>query len=120
MPVPIGNNEISLRFPRINERRPDPRYTTNLVVSNENYSNYNAFQLEYQKRFTRDFSGQLTAIKAKNPDVLWVPGYYTQAGVIVRKLMKYPGLDDALRISIGTADENNAVLAALAADREVA
>jgi|CXWL01.1.fsa_nt_gi branched-chain amino acid transport system substrate-binding protein len=33
----------------------------------------------------RDFSGQLTAIKAKNPDVLWVPGYYTQAGVIVRQ-----------------------------------
>ncbi|MBK6435377.1 MAG: histidinol-phosphate transaminase [Rhodanobacteraceae bacterium] len=43
-----------------------------------------------------------------------------QAGVIVRKLMQYPGPDDALRISIGTADENNAVLAALAADREVA
>ena len=43
-----------------------------------------------------------------------------QAGVIVRKLMKYPGLDDALRISIGTPDENNAVLAAFAADREVA
>ena len=40
--------------------------------------------------------------------------------MIVRKLMKYPGLDDALRISIGTPDENNAVLAAFAADREVA
>ncbi len=33
----------------------------------------------------RDFSGQLTAIKAKNPDVIYVPGYYTQAGVIARQ-----------------------------------
>ncbi len=33
----------------------------------------------------RDFSGQLTAIKAKNPEVLYVPGYYTQVGVIVRQ-----------------------------------
>jgi outer membrane receptor protein involved in Fe transport len=66
--VPIANNEISLRFPRINERRPDPRYTTNLMISNENYSNYNAFQLEYQKRFTRDFSGQLSYTFGKTLD----------------------------------------------------
>jgi hypothetical protein len=68
VPVPIGNNEISLRFPRINERRPDPRYTTNLMVSNENYSNYNAFQLELQKRFTRDFSGQISYTFGKTLD----------------------------------------------------
>jgi len=42
------------------------------------------------------------------------------AGIIVRKLMKYPGLADALRISIGTTDENNAVLAALDTRREAA
>lgn len=42
------------------------------------------------------------------------------AGIIVRKLMKYPGLADALRISIGTVDENNAVLAALDQRREAA
>ena len=42
------------------------------------------------------------------------------AGIIVRKLMKYPGLADALRISIGTVDENNAVLAALDARKEAA
>jgi histidinol-phosphate aminotransferase len=41
-------------------------------------------------------------------------------GIIVRKLMKYPGLADALRISIGTVDENNAVLAALDSRREAA
>lgn len=42
------------------------------------------------------------------------------AGIIVRKLMKYPGLEDALRISIGTVDENNAVLTALDQRREAA
>jgi branched-chain amino acid transport system substrate-binding protein len=31
----------------------------------------------------RDFKAQLTAIKAANPDVLFVPGYYTEAGLIV-------------------------------------
>ena len=33
--VPIADNEISLRVPRTNERRPDPRYTTNLLISND-------------------------------------------------------------------------------------
>ena len=60
VPVPIANNEISLRAPRYNERRPNPLYGQNLMVSNDNYSNYNAFQLELQKRFTRDFAGQLS------------------------------------------------------------
>ncbi|HEY6217165.1 MAG TPA: ABC transporter substrate-binding protein [Pyrinomonadaceae bacterium] len=30
----------------------------------------------------RDFSGQLTAIRAANPDVIYVPGYYGEVGVI--------------------------------------
>lgn len=66
--VPLAPNEISLRFPKINERRPDPRYTTNLMISNDNYSNYNAFQLEYQKRFSRDFAGQLSYTFGKTLD----------------------------------------------------
>ena len=32
-----------------------------------------------------DFSAQLTAIRPKNPDVLIVPGYYTDAGLIARQ-----------------------------------
>lgn len=35
------------------------------------------------------------------------------AGVIIRSLQKYVGLEDAVRISIGTPEENRAVLAAL-------
>ena len=30
----------------------------------------------------RDFSGQLTAIRSANPDVIYVPGYYGEVGVI--------------------------------------
>jgi branched-chain amino acid transport system substrate-binding protein len=32
-----------------------------------------------------DFSAQLTAIRAQKPDVLFVPGYYTDAGLIARQ-----------------------------------
>ena len=37
-----------------------------------------------------------------------------RAGVVVRKLTRYPGLADALRLSIGTVAENDAALAVLA------
>ena len=33
----------------------------------------------------QDFSAQLTAIKAKHPDGIYIPGYYTEAGLIARK-----------------------------------
>lgn len=32
-----------------------------------------------------DFKGQLTSIKGKNPDVLVVPGYYTEVGLIMKQ-----------------------------------
>jgi branched-chain amino acid transport system substrate-binding protein len=32
-----------------------------------------------------DFSAQLTALRPKSPDVLFVPGYYTDAGLIARQ-----------------------------------
>ncbi len=50
VPVPIADNEISLRVPRTNERRPDPRYTSNLVVSNDAKSWYDGIQIEWVKR----------------------------------------------------------------------
>ena len=37
-----------------------------------------------------------------------------EAGIVVRDVRRYPGLDDALRITIGTPAENERVLAALA------
>jgi len=33
----------------------------------------------------KDFKAQLTAIKAANPEALFVPGYYTEAGLIARQ-----------------------------------
>lgn len=32
-----------------------------------------------------DFKAQLTSIKAKSPDVIFVPGYYTEVGLIARQ-----------------------------------
>lgn len=49
VPVPIANNEISRRLPRINERRPDPRFTTNLIVSNDSDTWYHGLQTEWTK-----------------------------------------------------------------------
>jgi hypothetical protein len=57
--VPIADNEISLRVPRTNERRPDPRYTTNLLVSNDAESWYDGLQIELAKQMSRGL--QLTA-----------------------------------------------------------
>lgn len=33
----------------------------------------------------QDFSAQLTAIKSKSPDAIFIPGYYTEVGLIARK-----------------------------------
>jgi len=51
--VPIADNEISLRVPRTNERRPDPLYTTNLLVSNDAESWYDGLEISWDKRFSR-------------------------------------------------------------------
>ena len=48
--VPIADNEISFRVPRTNERRPDPRHTTNLLISNDALSWYDGLQVEWIHR----------------------------------------------------------------------
>ncbi len=35
-----------------------------------------------------DFSAQLTSIKSKNPQAIFVPGYYTEVGLIARQARK--------------------------------
>ncbi len=49
-PVPIANNEVSFRVRRNNERRPDPRYDTNLIVGNGAWSYYHGLQVDWIKR----------------------------------------------------------------------
>jgi len=47
------------------------------IVSDESYSEGDT-----------DFSAQLTAIKAQNPQGIFVPGYYTEVGLIARQAKK--------------------------------
>ena len=56
VPVPLADNEISYRVPRTNERRPDPRYTTNMVMANGAEAWYDGLQLEWAKRYSRGVS----------------------------------------------------------------
>lgn len=56
--VPIGALEYSRVVPRVNERRPDGRYTTNLEVSNGAWSYYNGLQAEWSKRLSNGINFQ--------------------------------------------------------------
>ena len=56
--VPIGALEYSFRLPRYNERRPDARHTTNLLVGNGAWSYYNGLQVEWTKRLSRGLNFQ--------------------------------------------------------------
>jgi branched-chain amino acid transport system substrate-binding protein len=47
------------------------------IVSDESYSEGDT-----------DFSAQLTSIKARNPQAIFVPGYYTEVGLIARQAKK--------------------------------
>jgi hypothetical protein len=58
VPVPIGTFEYSFRVPRINERRPNGLYGTNLAVSNAAWSYYNGLQLEWVKRLSSNLNFQ--------------------------------------------------------------
>jgi hypothetical protein len=64
--VAIGANEYSFRVPRTNERRPDGRFTTNLLISNGAWTYYNALQIELNKRLSQglNFSAAYTWSKS--------------------------------------------------------
>jgi hypothetical protein len=66
--VPIGNLEYSARVPRTNERRPDPRFTTNLVVSNASWSYYHGLQMEWTKRLSSGLNFQMSYTFSKSMD----------------------------------------------------
>ena len=64
--VPIGTLEYSRIVPRTNERRPDPLYSTNIIVNNGAWSYYNGLQLEFIKRLSSglNFSAAYTWSKS--------------------------------------------------------
>jgi hypothetical protein len=66
--VPIGALEYSFRVPRTNERRPDGRYTTNLLVSNSAWSYYNGLQVSWEKRLSKGLNFQTTYTWSKSID----------------------------------------------------
>ncbi|HET7745764.1 MAG TPA: TonB-dependent receptor [Vicinamibacteria bacterium] len=66
--VPIANNEISLRVPRTNERRPDPRFGQNSYVSNDASSWYHGLQLNWNKAFSHGLWFDMTYTWSKAID----------------------------------------------------
>ena len=68
VPVPIANNEISLRVPRTNERRPDPLYTTNLLISNDAESWYDGVEFAWDKRFSDGLQFQVSYTFSNSED----------------------------------------------------
>lgn len=68
VPVPLGDNEISLRVTRANERRPDPRYTSNLQVSNQAESWYDGIQFEWVKRFSKGLQFSTSYTRSQSLD----------------------------------------------------
>ncbi|HLM57976.1 MAG TPA: hypothetical protein VK422_17860, partial [Pyrinomonadaceae bacterium] len=66
--VPIGPLEYSVRLPRVNERRPDPRYTTNTFVSNDAWTYYNGLQATWEKKYTDGLNFQTSYTWSKSID----------------------------------------------------
>jgi hypothetical protein len=67
-PVPLANNEISLRVPRTNERRPDPLYLTNVLVSNGAESWYHGVEFSWNKRLSHGLQFQAAYTYSKSED----------------------------------------------------
>ncbi len=66
--VPIADNEISLRVPRSNERRPNPLYTNNLLISNDAESWYDGLEIEWEKRLSQGLQFQAAYTFSKSVD----------------------------------------------------
>jgi len=58
--VPIAPNEVSLRVPHTDDRRPDARYLDVRIISNLASSWYHAGQLEWETGYHNGFSGRAT------------------------------------------------------------
>lgn len=66
--VPIADNEISARVPRTNERRPDPLYGTNILISNDAEAWYDGIEFEWIKRASHGLSFQAAYTFSKSVD----------------------------------------------------
>ncbi|HWN11321.1 MAG TPA: TonB-dependent receptor [Pyrinomonadaceae bacterium] len=66
--VPIGTFEYSFRVPRINERRPNGLYSTNVAVSNNAWTYYHAMQVDWTKDFSHNMSFKAAYTFSKSLD----------------------------------------------------
>jgi len=66
--VPIAPNEVSLRIPRTDQRRPDARFSDVRIVSNLAESWYHAGQLEWETGEYHGFTGRASYTFAKALD----------------------------------------------------
>ena len=66
--VPLAANEVSLRVPRNNERRPDQRFGTNYYIGNLAKSWYHAGQLEWELGQYHGLGGRVTYTFSKGID----------------------------------------------------
>ncbi|HYT75053.1 MAG TPA: carboxypeptidase regulatory-like domain-containing protein, partial [Vicinamibacterales bacterium] len=66
--VPIADDEIGARVPRTNERRPNPLYGTNLLISNGAESWYEGIELEWVKRVTHGLQFQAAYTFSRSTD----------------------------------------------------
>jgi len=66
--VPIADNEISARVSRTNERRPNPLYSTNLLISNGAESWYDGLEIEWTKRLSKGLQFQAAYTFSKSVD----------------------------------------------------
>jgi outer membrane receptor protein involved in Fe transport len=67
-PVPLADNEISLRLPRTNERRPNPLYTNNLLISNDAEAWYDGVEFEWTKRLQRGLYFRASYTRSRSLD----------------------------------------------------
>jgi Carboxypeptidase regulatory-like domain len=70
VPVPIADNEISQRVPRTNERRPDPRYTTNIEIQSGGQTWYDGLQLEWTKRYNKGLAFSASYTRSRSDDTV--------------------------------------------------
>jgi hypothetical protein len=66
--VPIAANEVSLRVPRTDQRRPDARFSDVRIVGNLAESWYHAGQLEWETGVYKGFTGRATYTYGKALD----------------------------------------------------
>ncbi|HEX9161236.1 MAG TPA: carboxypeptidase regulatory-like domain-containing protein [Thermoanaerobaculia bacterium] len=93
--VPIAANEVSLRVPRTQERRPDQRYTDVRIVSNLADSWYHAGQFEWE---TGEFHGLATHLTYTYGKALDTGAETTDQGVgDVGVFPQRPGFDTYAR-----------------------